>query len=169
MSGAWEYSLPLIFTSSVPAYEYWILWLVDEWFINTCTHAEQNRENVYFHEFCLTTVFLETEQSSECMGALPMRCSCHKSYGKFNFGWYFTFHEWLVVTFVLLMGRACEEIGFMQQDSDPAFLLRELCSVALPRVLFWSCIFFATQMYHISVLIISNYLQEKVEVSYGLW
>lgn len=68
MSGAWEYSLPLIFPSSVPAYEYWILWLVDEWFINTSTHTEQNRENVCFHDFCLTTILLETEQNSGGMG-----------------------------------------------------------------------------------------------------
>lgn len=154
MSGAWEYSLPLIFASSVPAYEYWILWLVDEWFINTGTHAEQNRENVCFHEFCLTTVLLETEQNSGCMGGLPMRCSCCKSHGKFNFEWCFTFHEWLVVTFVLWWA---DHVRRLVSSSRTLILFsssESFCSVPLHRVTFWSSIFFAALLYHIPVLII---------------
>lgn len=35
MSGSWECFLHLVFLSSIPAYEYWMFWLVYEWFINT--------------------------------------------------------------------------------------------------------------------------------------
>lgn len=44
---------------------------------------------------------------------------------------------WTAGGFFALMGRPCEETGFTQKDSDPVILLRELCSVVLPRVPFW--------------------------------
>lgn len=118
MSGNWEYFLHLIFLSSLPAYEYLMLWLVYEWVINTSTHREQNWENVCFHGFCLTTVLLGTEQNSRCMEELPMRCSSCKSHGKFSFEYYLSFHGWLVVVsghFSVLMDRAYKQIALMQQ------------------------------------------------------
>lgn len=73
------------------------LWMIHQ---HKCTHAEQNWENVCFRGFCLTTLLLETEQNLRYKDGLLTRYSCCKFHGKFNFDHYFSFHEWLVVTFV---------------------------------------------------------------------
>lgn len=73
------------------------LWMIHQ---HKRTHAEQNWENVCFCGFCLTTLLLQTEQNSRYKEGLLTRYSCCKSHGRFNFEYYFSFYEWLVVTFV---------------------------------------------------------------------